>query len=748
MKSIKFNILAVLSLSFFFCIPQTFAQELPAETLLKAFGENCSMNGELASTTTQQARVLVSLLTEIRDNPDCSTLPWAAANANLLAQNASQYENLAVTTTESEYLLALREERILLTALAAAKTNPDTSKDVIDTIESQLQYVQKSLSRSAQQLTSGRKSQIFQQRSRTYGSLVQTSNSIFGPGVMGDGCWTKRKGWFEGITVAATSMLASTLSSTYALPISAGAELAGQLMDVIRKAKINSSINRVADGVAQKAYQCGVEKIADQWCSARDQKLALNALAADLVSTKDQTPILHGLTILDEDLPVILTWLEKVAIGFRPTNGEVADKQSRFLNRRTLVERASIEGNGLIADRKPVFDRAPTREHKWLEIKRLINDLRNNLVTLAAPLRHPIFELIPESVYPYYLLGRNDGNYPRGKDGKILNWEAFSAVNSEDWGDDSYVADLDLVQRRFSSSIAMADEIIRKEREEVLNADGLLLLSDALEANVHNQSARKSLEEVRDFLKTNAPKSFANPVEEKLYWQTHANIENILYRIDHALDRDGSGDPNTAIRQIYNTAKLDFGSLFFEAEIRKTIRLGLNELPIKIDGESAKEIFLLGSDDFVRTYELLKDGGSLDDARDDANSAQSSTYTNLKEFGDIFDSGLKTVLENYIKKEAVEGANSPSRELRAALCYKLYSLPEWPKKLKFDLCKGTQLVSSVKGGPKTEPWNDSVLKKSLEDRVCLYYDYKRQRKIYQDTCKRKGENCHVIHPPK
>lgn len=718
--------------------------ELPAEKILKAFGESCSMNGKLAATTTEQAKVLVDMLVENRDNPDCSTLPWAAASANLLVNNSQNFENLAITTTESEYLMAMREERILLTALAAAKTDPNAPADLIATIESQLQYVQRGLTRAAQTLTANRKNQIFSARNRTYNSLVQTGQNVFSPGAMSDGCWTKRKSWFEGITVAATSMLASTLSSTYALPISAAAELAGQLMDVIRRARINNTISKVSDSIANKAYQCGVEKIAEQWCEARDQKSALNALAKDLTKPRDKTPVLRGLEILDEELPVVLAWLEKVAIGMQPSTGEHSDKYSRYLNRKTLVERASIEGNGMIHDRKAIFDRAPSQEQKWLEIRRLIEDLRSNLVTLATPLRHPVYELTNETVYPYFLLGRDSSNYPKGKDGKIIAWNDFNALSSDDWGTDypAYVPDIEAVGRRFTESIRMADEVIKREREQVIHAEALLLLSDAVEQDFKGYSPMKSLTTAKEYLVQNAPKEFPTAVEEKLFWDTENKLEQVIYKIGNALNRDGSGDPATALKDIYEIARLDFGSILFEAEVRKTLRLALNDLPIRLSSlDSAHEAYLLANDDLIATFELLKENGSLDDARDDANSAQSSTYTNLKEFGAIFDDGIKTTLENYKKKEKVEGENSPSRELRAALCYKLYSLPEWPKKIKPELCEGTKLVSSVDGGPKTDPWSKEILKKNLEDRICLYYDFKRQRKIYQDTCKRGGEHC-------
>ncbi len=728
----------------FFTLTTASAQnQMPAEKLLAAFGENCSVNGGLAATTSQQTKVLVDLLQEAKDNPDCGTLPYASANANLLFNNASAYERLQVTTAENQYLFALEQERNLLSALTVAKAQTPLNQENITTIESELRFVQDTVARASQFNSLSRINQIVDSRNRTYNSMLGTTRALFGPSVQNDLCWSKKKSFFEGLTVSATSILASSFSSTYTLPISAGAELASQLMEIIRKAKINGSIARASDAVAQKAYQCAVEKMSELWCVARDKKVALEMLAKSVVHQPKDQPVTQGLTLLNQDLPVVLNWLEKVSLGSEPVNLGQARRQSLAFSRETMVTRAAKEGSGLIHEYQSIFNLAATPDEKWSVIRKVITELGQILAVVSTPQRHPIFESVPENVFPYYLLGRNKDNFPRNLDGTLKDWANFNALAYSDWSSngqtpiEAYVPSLEKVEDQFLLAVQRATELTTREKQDVLHADSLFLLSEAMDPDLRRMSPYDSLTQIANYIRTHTPPQFRDVVNQKLYQQTSDTLAQLLNAVQTSTNRDATKTPAEALREVYAAAHLETGISYFETLVRRSLRLALNELAFSDDPNM--NAFLLGNDDVTDSFLLLKPGASIDDTRDDANSAQSSTFTNLNEFGDVFEGGIKTVLENYLKKELIEGDDSPSREMRASLCYKLYSLPQWPKNIKPEYCLGTQLKSSVPNGPVTVPWAQATLAQPLKNRVCLYYDYKRLRKIYQDHCRREGK---------
>jgi hypothetical protein len=737
-----------------------------ASDLLEAFGEGCSNNGTLSSATQKHGAVMVNVLEKVKDAPECSTLPYAVASLNNLQANVNKL--LKVSDQERDLLAAREQEKVMLLALASAQNDPEASENYRSLIKEELLFTKQEVARTSQYVSSYEKNQLLNIQKEAYSSLVSTSRSVFGQGAANQLCWSTQREILSGITAAAASVVSSAVSSAISIPLSAGAELTGQIMEIVRQSRINKQISKVAIGSATRAYQCTMEQLSSHWCAARDAKLTAKFMLKGLTNSRFNNGALEALRVHEHELPAIVRWLERVRIAAEPANVSSARQQAQSIFKDNRVTRSLILGIGVINQHRPLFNSKPDRDQKWFEIRAIINEILDVTDGASAAastnFSNPIYQIYDPQTAPFILLGRHINDLPRDSNKNLRTWSSFNALSRDDWGREPvYVPSIDELETQFREWMRLAALSTQGEFQQDVQANPLLIIQEFFDVDLDDGSVYSSLTDLIRYLETKMSNEQRTTVNLRFYGLTLESLKLIKKTMEDAnniapencLRRSSSTGSVVcqsdidAIGRVAVAANLNLGVTAFEDSILRLLRVNLNDVIRKGVMSNDIETVLIASYDILRELDAVRGFGGPTSVIKDANAAQSSTQDTLNAFGDTFAVGIKKVIENYNSKilQAKElgdlGANT---RMKADLCFKLLALPVWPKKLPTSLCEGVKIVTDIEGGPRELVWSKELLKKELLDRACAYHDFQRDELIFARNCQRKGQGCTGVDP--
>jgi hypothetical protein len=712
-----------------------------AQSILSSFSSTCPSVGSFSRQAVAQANSLVEILRTLRDDPDCKSLSGAISSLNTLSSRVSRITTDPILT-EKLRLQKSREE--VLFQLSNATDAVEVAR-----LKSSLLFLDIELAKNSGEQQAQNRDRRLSNEADAAQSLVATTQTLLSQALANQKCLMKHPSLLTGFAQIAGAVL------------SASVDLIGSLVEFVRVSKINSQIDQMSSGILSTAMQCGVEAIAQQYCSASDA-FNIVRLKADSLTRADQSRperppteegIMLGLYLLETDAPVFLDWLQRVAAGEDATNPAAASRQSTLFSREFAIKSSRAQGLGVINDRAesyalltrgvvPAARRSD--DPRWPYLRTTIRQILER-VSFEGPLA----EIYAAGYVPYYLLGIDDSEAIRDPNKNYIPIESFDPDSVPSW---NFPQSLGEVADRFKSLIDRAQVLVDQERSRILITDPLSVIVDGTQEDITGHSPRNAIEHIRSFLTDRKPQKqvLKNPAVAQLYTETAQRLSALLREIDCVTQpqniADCPADPpgrdpltldekaSRALSAIQRIAKLDNGLSLFSERIRWAVRVSLNELLLEPDAKDVQATArLLAADDVIR--EITGSAGSTDLLliERDIVKSQSVTQGVLEGFVDVFGVSLKSVIKTYDAqaKSAQEKPDGRNQSSKAELCLKIASAPLWPTQVPRSWCVGTQIKSTYFYGPTAPVINEELLAKPFEERVCMFRDFSRRSRIYE-----------------
>ncbi|MBX9767489.1 MAG: hypothetical protein K2X47_09485 [Bdellovibrionales bacterium] len=724
--------------------------------LYSFFQASCPTQGEWTKKALNHTQSLISVFKSIQNDPDCKTLSGAISQLDFLAL---RLYDLQGNTSEREILALKKQQQTLLLQFSS---NP--SPEILPIIEQSLQTNQATLAQYLGYQDADR-SVYRTSDGQMLRNLVISSNVLLTQAVANRTCLMKNPSVLSGISSVVGAVTAGALTSGASIGVSAAVNLFGSVLDFLRQIRIAGKINSLVQNMAAPAYDCVLESLTSQWCGAQDALSVIGAKTSALVGADSEDQVWYGLKILDRDLPIILHWLGTVEAGVDPTNQGQGNRQNKVLIRRQLVQSARPLGLGTINEKEILFNQAGTDLQKWIVVRTGIQDLLTSIgisngnsyvisTSGSTPASNPLLDVNSADYAPYYLLGLKQDQVPRSNSGIVsfLSFDPFSNSPQFGWpvGLPPYKPDLKTVKEQFLLWLKEAQNQVTNEFAAVLQSDPARVLSDGA-TPLGRRAPVKSLKRVSDFLEGEI--ALGSGVNQKIYSDTVLRLKNILSEVDLVVNQTGSGFSRSscdevgrplpltfqeaaarALACIYKQAQLEYGTVFIQGRIERSVRIKLNALllsgQISNPALSAK---LLASDDILKDLSAYSGSSSLLLMTRDAEKSQEITNANLQGFVELFGKNISQVLKRRTEMEKQLGASGKSyAKSRAEMCLMLLAVPEWPKNIPRDFCLNVQLPSVFPGGPQSITLTANHFTKPHSERACHYRDYQRESLIYQN----------------
>lgn len=715
----------------------TFAdQAQQAQQLISYFGSGCSVQGDWTKGALSQAQALIATLESIQKDPACQSTAGSIAQLNQLKDLTYR---LSYSSNESEILAHERAEQELLLAYSEADI---TQKPLI---LSQLRFVQIELAKLTGYETADKANLRLSEHQQSLDLLVAGTQTLLQQTVANQSCWTEKPALLQGIGSLVGAVASSAASASLALPLSAGVQLTGMIIDFARKMKISKQINTIARGLQATAYQCTFESLAQQWCGANDAINAIELKARATVSKEPEDVLWEGVKLIDRDLPVLLDWLEQVRAGVEPANLSAAEMQARVLTREKIVKSARPLGVGIIEGNRTLYQKATTNQDKWIIERTTITSVLDYLGICSGcsmdSAGNPLSEIYDRYYVGYYLLGLTRVEYATIKaanGGNDVSLSSFDPLSQ--WPRTTpYTPDLDAIKQRLLAWISKAEDKVRDEFSSVFQIDPLQIVTDAVTVGLKGDSPKDSLKKTIEFLKLQLTNMTGLPAGYKTtYSNTISRLEKILIEIESVFDPTILLDPVVALKNIQQLAQLEYGVVFIGGRLERSIRLSLNALVQNgtgIDQDLASQFLAAGN--IVNDLQKYSGNKGLEVMKFDAENSQSLTQNSLRAFSDVFSKYITATLENYDAqaKSAGEDENGANKRAKAALCLKLLAVETWPKEIPFKLCEGAQLHSVFPNGPSSLKVTRELAAKRLPERICTFRNFLRSSRIFGEYYK-------------
>lgn len=696
-----------------------FAEEIPGQSLLNYFSANCKSQGEWTKAALQDSQSLISIFSQISQDPDCKSAAGAVSQLQLLNQQLSSYDKI----NETRSLIAQydSQEQELLVQLAAG---PDENLTAV--IKQRLMDIQVARAglvgkeKNQTDLSSPDKIQSLSQ-------IVSIADQTFKQLAANQKCLNKNPTFLNTATsvMASIGATATFFNPALGLGLTAGSQILGSTIEGIRTRYNNRAIRNMADlTIAKEAYSCAIETMSERWCQMRDAEAFFDFYD----NQRERAEILldkglgQAVRLNDREVVVLLDWLNNIRSGVTPSTEADGTRQTSAIFRQNYVRMFSIESIAKIKQAQKLYAKATTDAEKRNRIRSLITSL---LPALDNYPTNPVYEVYTAGYAPFYLLGIDES------DTTIRNGEGnFHSLSS--WpGFSSYLppADLTGIENKFNDWIKEVRAKVDEELTEVLQPDAERTLTSAYftDENRWGISPMTALKTITEFLEANPPRE-KDVAFQKIYKSTIVTLKKIYSDTEDAVI--GSADGPTALTSIYSAAQLSYGTVVMEARLDTLIRRGLYQL---IDESSEEDQVLvaqlLASERYTQTITRLNRN-----IRQDVNRAKGTTLTNLNMFMEIFGHNINRILSRleYDEKRAQKTEAATLRYSRTELCLLLLSVPDTKYYVDTKLCDGLQLKAFYKGAPNSVLIKSELFEQDFGGRACEYRDFIRKNNIFNN----------------
>jgi hypothetical protein len=704
---------------------------LNGEELLSYFQANCQGQGQFTKKSLSDARGLVSVLENLRDDPDChgvfsqagriSNIESYLNEINNVSENALELEKLKAQANELIILLGSNEDPIFEEVIKETLYENQTSQVLIEgilTVEDK--YGPKNLSKSLTEILS---------LANSLGMAVGTSVA----------CLEKYPSIIPAATTLLSSMgsMATNFGPVWGLGLSAGADLFNALITTSRNARFNRIIKKLSDqSLNLEGFRCAMESLTNRWCELEDAKelLEMKVASREVKRSQDKIP----LELIDRYMPAFFNWLSKIRAGVAPATNADSDRQERVIIREAMVRAARSQGAGIISEYTSLYDSTPSDKEKYFTLKQVIAKLVglgcSDESETTSSFSNPLLNIYNKKLAPYYLMGLSEVPRDSGFQLYFCNFDPFTQWPEED----NYSPSLTLVKDRYFSWVDQAEEMVTREMNQVLLPDPLILLMAAFDqsANKWKISAKDAIDKILLFLINDENKILKSPPRmATLYHEMKSDlikIRNILNSDMETLTKENAKD---ALNRIYQIAKLNYGTVIFQSRLDFITRQAIFRYINESGGEDYFSAQLLAMDNFVDQLKTISGTDNLTTIMGDILRARPIALHNMIVFSEVFAKPLGIIIKD-IYQDINKSSDLLIKETLnghlADLCLLVSSLPSWPKKIKKEYCIGTQVKSVFLTGPSAKKITKKLLSSDFNNRQCGFRDHQRKSKIFQD----------------
>jgi len=709
------------------------AADMVGNDLITYFSSTCRTQGEYTKQALNDAQSLISILENIKSDPDCSTIAGGIGQLSNLQNKLSELEQQGSLQIEVEKLTAQENELLL----QLSDTNEEYVKQEIETSIRQIQIYKASY---VAEIAAKKELQASNVKD-LYTKIVSSTNSLFKTISSNHRCLDKNPNLLPAATSLTGAIAAASTSINPALGIgiSAATDFIGHTIESFRVGKYNKMIREISDsGMALEGYKCVLESLSERWCSLEDARGFLELKASVRRETNYESGLRSAFRLNDRDVPVLLDWLNKVKTGVPASTTADAQRQITVYQREAAVRSAESLGSGVISQNRPLFDSLETAQDKYTVVKQVISSLTGvscgGVFTSSEGGSNPMSDIYSSGYAPFYLLGLDEIPRLNGFGISFCDFDPFTQ-----WPNGgAYTPDLTEVKGRYTDWIDKARQRVNQELTLVLQPDALQVLTLAYEdtSNKWKHSPLASISNLADFLINHMPESFASDSFQRLYSSTVSKLLEIRDIIEGGVIGDAYPDPKTALEDIFKSAELQYGVIILQSRLEMILRISIKEYLDSLDHDGSNEAAqLLAAESFVDVLSRISGTDNLALIAADIKRARPIAIGNMISFLDVFGENINRILEkNY---NLINRVNDPIlgevyQRNASEICLLLSSMPSWPESVEKKYCVGSVLEEVLPGGPRSKLITKDYLDQNFGARNCGYRNYIRKSKIYQE----------------
>ena len=301
--------------------------------LIKSFGSMCHTHGTWTSASLTEARKIQDILSFMRDDPRCADIAHSVAihvdhlNRALGEMQSSSFMHERISGVERQQMdiLQLLQEREGNTTTTYAYSTPTLERLFVQNQLSlavdrgKLDFIEKRL-----------------RRERAASTIVQSVSKIFNQSVLNDQCLNHSPQFLSGLSAIGSTIAGSLSTGTAPLILASTSHLLGNAFEFFRKTRLNKQIAKLSQGEFVAAYQCVMESLSNQWCHAKE---TYDLIGLKMKEThRDPNIFLTGIKILNDDLPIFISWLRKINSASEPKNSSISIRQTHYLKRESVLK--------------------------------------------------------------------------------------------------------------------------------------------------------------------------------------------------------------------------------------------------------------------------------------------------------------------------------------------------------------------------------------------------------------------------
>jgi len=339
-----------------------FAADYVGKDLLSYFSSTCPSQGDWTKLVTSDAEALISVLQNLRNDPDCVSAAGSIAQLGSLASKMTQLQSSSQLKIEIEKLKA---KEIELSNQLGQTNEPN----VVDDLQRALRdvQVQKAILLAEE---SSKRSLVGENIADTYSQIVLSTNQLYKAIANNYKCLDKNPRIMSSVTSLVSSIGSGVTLVNPALGIglSAASDFLGNTVESARVGKINKKIRKISDGaLLNTAFKCALESLSNRWCELSDARKLLDFKFNLIKGPTDEPGFLSVINLYDRKIPSFLKWLSKVRAGAPAATESDASRHAVVYERWKIVQVASSKGDGTLTEFKRRFEDPTTVSNadKW-----------------------------------------------------------------------------------------------------------------------------------------------------------------------------------------------------------------------------------------------------------------------------------------------------------------------------------------------------------------------------------------------
>ncbi len=702
--------------------------------LLDTFSSGCTLTRGPSADAISVVQGLASTIRASLENPACKSLAGVATSldsATFQAQGLIPRANDSYVNDLEQRVNSLEKQKQEITILLTQTTSPAE----ISILRSQLYSIRIELAGS---LSEARDTALNDQqirRSQALRILLSSTNQAVNQVLANETCWVGQPGVLQQVagvgTILSGSAALMTPASQTAVLLTSGMSIISTLVDFFERLSIAKKVAQFDLALGSTALTCALEKMNDVYCSAQDTLNAIKKVGPKLHDPKED-PVWSGLGLLEKDIPILLSWLQKIKSGGGANTTEDAEKKAAIELQEVKLNNSKTLYEGFSRDAQLRYDQTIDPEQKFSVLRNMVGGFGSRICASSSTgidYSNPICTTLSFEFMFYYLLGLDSIDYQSLK--KINNNLSFSSVDLALIRGSGIMKELSLrvTNQRFQSLYNLAKDAFEIEKRLSLGQDLTLIFDEALKRNYRISNpvtAQSALEDLIAFLRTGGERQQPDP-QRGLREQVLSSITEVLNQILSVAQ--GQVTPETAKDEIFKAAELKIGTSFLGDRLERLIRLDLEQLVYDSDKiDDVTRLPLLAASDAIAELRRFYQVSSLQEMQESASNAQLLMNKTLDPFIRLFATPMLRSLDEFdsvAKKVGGDGA-AQAIALKTKMCfYFLGSIK--PQDFFLKECQG--LIAKSVLGLETPAFDKELFQNPLQSRACIYRNFIMKNRI-------------------